>query len=155
MLLWAVLLVLAFLTVSAVQWATLLYGRVLIGVGTAAALVYAVPLVTVLPVARGLSAFFVGVLAGINAYNLHVTPGRERALWVPLVLVVSLPMVLLARALADPYPLGVPQELGAAEVGVVAVVVLACLAAIRAMAIRKPDDEAVLSASVLSGGDPR
>lgn len=150
--LWLVLLVLAFLTISAVQWATLLYGRVLIGIGTGLSLLYAVPLVVALPVVRGLSAFFVALLAGINAYNVHVTPPRERLLWVPLVLAVSLPMVLLARWLAEPYPAGIPQELGAVEVGTVAVVLLACLAVVRVVAIDRPSDDAVFSASVLSGG---
>jgi hypothetical protein len=69
-------LAIAYAAVTLVQRVTLLYGRVLIGTAAAIAVSVSVPLAIVFPITRGLSALFVGVLAGVNAYNLHVTPER-------------------------------------------------------------------------------
>jgi len=80
---YVVLFVLAFGFVQAVNYATLRYGRVLLGTTTAFALLVAVPLTLSLPIGRGLSAFFVAFLAGITAYNAHVTGSFDRRAVLP------------------------------------------------------------------------
>jgi peptidoglycan/LPS O-acetylase OafA/YrhL len=131
----------------------LLYGRVLIslgcGVGTLAALGFA----TQLPVVRGLSALFVGVIAGVDAYAVHVTPPLERRQQPFLAVAAFVGMLLLIRTVIEPYRRGVLQEFTPLVAFVGVAVVAACLAVAYRWRIEAPDDEAVLSASVLSGGD--
>lgn len=141
--------------VAALHRATLLYGRVLIGLGAAAGSLVALPLAAALPVDRGLSAVFVAVLAGVTAYNYHVTPPRERRMLLPLSLVVFAPLFLVARILSLRSPRGLLADVPAVPwlvVGVVVVTVGSYLF-LRAYRIEQPSDEAVLSASVLSGGE--
>lgn len=151
--LYVVLLFGAFLFVELLNRETLLYGRVLIGLGTAFALVLAVPLTVYSPVTRGLSAVFVAILAGVNAYNRHVTPAVDRRTRTALVVALFVPLFLLALFVGDPTPDGLvtaltlPTGFGLAVLGVVA------LALTYAFDVPRPDDEAVFEGSVLSGGD--
>ena len=143
------------LIVAAINRSTLLYGRVLIGLGAGIATLISLPLVLVLPVIRGLSAVFVGVLAGVTAYNFHVTAPRERRMLVPLMLTVFAPLFLLSRLVGNPYPRGLLAAVPTVPwlaLGTVVVIVAAYLL-LRYYRIEQPTDGEVLSASVLSGGD--
>jgi hypothetical protein len=152
-----VLFALSFVVSIAAVWvihrSTLLYGRVLIslgcGIGTAAALAFALWL----PVIRGFSALFVGVIAGVIAYAVHTTPPHERRQQPFLAVAVFLGMLLLIRAVVDPFRRGVLQEVTVVHVVVGIVAIVACLAVAYRLRIPKPADADVLSASVLSGGE--
>ena len=148
-----VLFVLVFALVQALNYATLRYGRVLLGTTTAFGLLVAVPLTLSLPINRGLSAFFVAFLAGITAYNAHVTGSFDRRLILPLQAVVFVPALFVARLFATPEPMGIPQELTLPVILMGAFVVLVGLGIGRWYAVDQPDESEVLSASVLSGGD--
>jgi hypothetical protein len=148
-----VLVVLAFGYVQVVNSATLRYGRVLLGTTTAFALLAAVPLTLSLPVSRGLSAFFISFLAGITAYNAHVTGPLERRLVLPLQAVIFVPALLVARLFAGPEPKGIPQELTLPVILTGVFVVVAGLWLGRWYAVDQPDETEILSASVLSGDD--
>jgi hypothetical protein len=148
------LLVLAFGFIQAVNYATLRYGRVLLGTTSAFALLVAVPLTVWLPIGRGLSAFFVAFLAGITAYNAHATGPFERRLILPLQAVVFVPALLVARLFASPDARGIPQELTLPVVLAGILVVVVGVAVGRWYAVDRPSETEVLSASVLSEGDP-
>ena len=136
-----------------IHLSTLLYGRVLLslgcGVGSVAALLFALEL----PIIRGFSALFVGVIAGVMAYAIHTTPPRERRQQPFLAVGTFLGMLLLIRAVVDPFRRGLLQEFTAIHVAVAGLTIVACLAIAYRLRIPKPDDEDVLSASVLSGGE--
>jgi hypothetical protein len=119
------------------------------GIGTLTGLVFA----TQLPVVRGLSALFVGVLAGVDAYAVHTTPPRERRQQPFLFVAAFVGMLLLLRAFIDPFPSGVLQQFTGLHAVVGLAITLACLAAAYVQRVPGPSDEDVLSASVLSGGD--
>lgn len=152
-----VLFVLSFAVSLAAIWSvhhlTLLYGRVLIsigcGIGTLAVLVFAAQL----PVIRGFSALFVGVIAGVDAYAVHVTPPLERRQQPFLALAVYLGMLLLTRTVVTPFRRGVLQAFGTLQVAVLGGAIVLCLAIAYRWRIPLPEDEAVLSASVLAGGE--
>jgi hypothetical protein len=150
---YVVLFFLAFGLVQSVNYATLRYGRVLLGTTTAFALLVAVPLTLWLPISRGLAAFFVAFLAGITAYNAHVTGPFERRLVLPLQAVVFVPALLVGRLFASPDPQGIPQELTLPVILIGILVVVFGLGLGRWYAVARPDESEVLSASVLSGGD--
>jgi hypothetical protein len=147
------LFVLSFGFVQAINYATLRYGRVLLGTTTAFALIVSVPLTVWFRISRGLSAFFVGFLAGITAYNAHVTGSFDRRLVLPLQAVVFVPALLVARLFATPEPKGIPQELTLPVILIGVVVMLVGLGIGRWYTIEQPDESEVLSASVLSRGD--
>jgi len=147
------LFVLTFGFVQAANYATLRYGRVLLGTTTAVGLLAAVPLTLSLPISRGLSAFFVAFLAGITAYNAHVTGPFDRRLVLPLQFVVFVPALLAARFFASPEPRGIPQELTLPVVLTGILVVVVGVGIGRWYAVTKPDESEVQSVSVLSGDD--
>lgn len=151
--LYVVTLVAAFLFIQLLHRQTLLYGRVLIGLGTAFAVVLAVPLTVYLPIVRGLSAFFVGILAGVNAYNRHVTPSADRPTRTALVVAVFLPLLALAVAIGDPLPRALVTEFNfpTAFVLLIGTVVSAGFAFYHHT--DQPSDEEVFRNSILSGGD--
>ncbi|POG56138.1 poly-gamma-glutamate biosynthesis protein PgsC/CapC [Haloferax marisrubri] len=151
--LYVVVAALSYLFITAVHRRTLRYGRVLLGAGSAFAVVVTLGFTVLLPISRGLAAFFVGVVAGVMAYNAHATAPKERQLVAPLQLAVFVPMLLLVRALAAPGPNGFPQALSVPVVTAGVVVTLGAFAFAYVQTVRQPDDDAVLSASVLSGGD--
>jgi hypothetical protein len=131
----------------------MLYGRVLIGIGTAIGVLLTPIFLQLLGGTRGLSALFVGMIAGIDAYNLHTTAPVERRQSIPLAIGVYAILLLLTRAFVSPFRRGFPQELGIIQVG--GLLLLAALGIGIAMRVHTPlpGDEAVFSASVLSGGD--
>lgn len=147
------LFVVSFGFIQAMNYATLRYGRVLLGITTAFALLVGVLITLSLPISRGLSAFFVAFLAGITAYNAHVTGPFDRRLVLPLQAVVFVPTLFVARLFASPEPRGIPQELTPPVLLLGILVVVFGLAIGRWYAVDQPDETEVLSTSVLSGGD--
>jgi hypothetical protein len=150
--LYLAVLVVAYVGLKAVHYVTLLYGRVLISVATATALVAVVPLALALPITRGLSAYFVAILAGVNAYSWHVTAPAQRVLFVPLqvgsflLLVATTQLVSLFRPTLVPQVFGVPSGL-AMLVGAAL-----CVAFVERRTVELPDQESIFEASILSGG---
>jgi hypothetical protein len=147
------LFVVAFAFIQAANYATLRYGRVLLGLTIAFTHLVAVPLTLWFPTSRGLSAFFVAILAGVTAYNAHATAPYERRLVLPLQAVVFVPALLVARLFGSPGPQGIPQELTPAVLVVAGLVTVVALGVARWYTVKQPDEEEVLSASVLSGGE--
>jgi len=148
-----VVVVLAFGFVQTVHFLTLRYGRVLLGVTIAAAVVLVVPLTLALSIERGLSALFVGLLAGVTAYNAHASAPIERRLVVPLQLAVFIPSLLVARLFTTPFSLGVPQTLGPETLVVSALLLVLSVTTARVYVVRKPSDREVRGDSVLALGD--
>lgn len=151
--LYVVLFAATFLAIQLVHRLTLLYGRVLVGIGAAVGVLAAVPAVWVLPITRGLSAYFVGILAGVNAYNCHVASRPERRLFVPLQLGSFVVLLLLARVPGAVLPRGFPRRFGVPEVAVGVAVVLACLLLVEWRTPSSPTDRTVLDASVRRAPD--
>jgi hypothetical protein len=150
--LYLTVLSIAYLALKAVHYVTLLYGRVLISVATVTALVAVVPLALAFPITRGLSAYFVAILAGVNAYSWHVTAPAQRLLFVPLqigaflLLLTVTQLISLVRADVIPQVFGIPAIIG------MVVGVIVCLGFVEYRTVDLPDQDAVFEASILSGG---
>ncbi|AZQ15110.1 poly-gamma-glutamate biosynthesis protein PgsC/CapC [Halorubrum sp. PV6] len=132
---------------------TLRYGRVLLGVGTAIALVATLPVTLALPIEQGLTAFFTAIMAGVSAYNAHATAPRESRLILPLQLAVFVPTLAALRLITDPGPQGFPQTLTVPLMLGGLVVMVGSLLYARRVTIQQPSEADVLSGSVLSEGD--
>ncbi|WP_049998529.1 poly-gamma-glutamate biosynthesis protein PgsC/CapC [Halococcus sediminicola] len=150
--LYAVTLALGFVFLWTIHHVTLLYGRVLISITTAFTLLVALPLVALLPITRGLSAYFVVILAGINAYNWHTAPNSKRKLFVPIQFGTFTLLLVLARSTGRILPRGIPQEFGLLQIGLGALVVAVCLGVVEYYTVDQPSRERVFEASILSGG---
>lgn len=151
--LYTVVYVLSLGVMEGLNTVTLRYGRVLLGVGTAVALVLAVPVTLAMPIDRGLTAFFTAVLAGISAYNTHATAPREMRLVLPLQVAVFVPALVGVRLFTAPDRLGVPQQLTPLFLVGSAVAVALALLYARHVSVSQPDEDDILSRSVLSGGE--
>jgi hypothetical protein len=150
---YAVLVAVMFVFVEVTNYMTLRYGRVLLGAAISVGMVVGVLLTFVMPIDRGASAYFVAVLASVTAYNAHVSAPLERRLVVPLQVAIFAPTLIVARYLSEPLQNGVPQNLSLPVVVGAVVVTALCLAAAEVYMVEQPDEEEVLSESVLSGGD--
>ncbi|TQQ82965.1 hypothetical protein EGH24_05885 [Halonotius terrestris] len=153
LLLYAVVFVVGTITMATINRVTLRYGRVLLGVGAAVALVATLPVTLALPIDRGLTAFFTAIIAGVSAYGAHATAPRENKLVLPLQVAVFVPTLLCLGLLATPPTRGFPQTVTLPLVGVAAAVVLVALSYVRYITVRQPSDAVVLEGSVLSEGD--
>ena len=91
-------LIITYGIITRIQNATLLYGRNLQGLGILTSLLLTVPEAMSLPIV-GSSILFVGIIAGINGYNLHVTPPAERKIFIPLQILVFLPTYIFSLTL--------------------------------------------------------
>lgn len=149
--LYLLVLVVAYAVLKAVHYVTMLYGRVLISIATAAALIAVVPLALALPITRGLSAYFVAILAGVNAYSWHVTAPAQRDLFVPLQVGSFLVLLATTQIVAQLRPGVVPQAFGVPAVVAMVVGALLCLAFVERRTVDLPDQDAVFEASILSG----
>ena len=143
----------SYLIVTVVHHRTLRYGRVLLGIGTAAAALMTVVVTVLLPISRGLAAFFTGIVAGVMAYNTHATAPAERRVVFPLQLLVFVPLLIVLRLIAAPGDAGFPQAVTLPVMLGAVVVTGAALWYAYTATVAQPDDSAVLSSSVLSGGD--
>lgn len=147
------LLVLSFVFIQLSNYFTLRYGRVLLGVTVAVAIFAAMPLSVVLPIERGLSAFFTAILAGVGGYNAHASAPFERRLIVPLQIVVFIPALIVARLFSSPQPHGFPQELTMTVSGIAVAIWIIALGVAYWYTVTPPSEEDVLFESVLSGGE--
>jgi len=143
----------SYLAIEAINRSTLLYGRVLVGLGTALAVLLSIPLSLELPVVRGLSALFVGILGGVSAYNFHVTPGGHRRTYVALSAAIFVPLMALAFLVGQPQPNAVIQSLTPTAIAVMAVLTAVSFTVAYWLTPSLPDDESVHAASILSGGE--
>ncbi|PCR89503.1 poly-gamma-glutamate biosynthesis protein PgsC/CapC [Natrinema ejinorense] len=150
--LYLAVLVVAYLGLKTVHYVTLLYGRVLISVATGTALIAVVPLALSLPITRGLSAYFVAILAGVNAYSWHVTAPAQRALFVPLQIGSFLLLLATTQLIGLVRPTLIPQVFGIPAIVAMIVGVVACVVFVEWRTVDRPDQEAVFEASILSGG---
>lgn len=150
---YSVMLGVMFVFAEGLSYLTLRYGRVLLGVTIATGMVVVLALVFVLPVFRGPSAYFVAILSSVTAYNAHTSAPIERRLVLPLQLAIFAPTLVVARYITEPLQGGVPQQLTMPVVTVAVVVTVLCLAVAEVYTVRQPDEDEVLSESVLSGGD--
>lgn len=135
---------------------TLLYGRVLVAVATICALLVSLPLALTVPIVRGISAFFVAILAGVTAYAIHATPPADRDLRVPLSLLVFCPALLVATALIGSSPRGLITGVTVYSVGFLACVCLVSAVYVHRTAVPLPSPEAVERAGFVdgTGGQP-
>lgn len=151
--LFLVLLSAVFLLDELVHRTTFLYGRALLSVGTAVAVVLSVPATVVLGVTNGLSLLFTAIIAGVVAYYVHYTPPRERRLQAALGTATFVLLLVLVRGVIDAGPEGFPTSFGfpAAALGL-GVVVVGYIAA-RGMRIEQPGRAAVHASSVFTRGE--
>jgi hypothetical protein len=151
--LYAALALLSFTFIQVTNYLTLRYGRVLLGVTVAAALLVAILATQWLPLERGLSVFFTAILAGVTAYNAHASPPLERRLVVPLQIVVFVPALLIARLTVAPQPHGLLQQPTGAHV-LVLIALWTCSLGVALWYVASPPEQRdVLAMSVLSEGD--
>ncbi|WP_311172325.1 poly-gamma-glutamate biosynthesis protein PgsC/CapC [Halobellus ordinarius] len=150
--LYLTVLVIAYLALKTVHYVTLLYGRVLISVATVTALVAVVPLALAFPITRGLSAYFVAILAGVNAYSWHVTAPPQRTLFVPLQAGAFLLLLATTQLISLVRPDLIPQVFGIPIIAAMIVGIIVCLAVVEYRTVDLPDQNAVFEASILSGG---
>ncbi|RNI13837.1 hypothetical protein EFE42_06945 [Methanohalophilus sp. RSK] len=146
-------LIASFIGITIIQKATLLYGRNLIGLGTSISLALTLPFVFIFPVSRGLSIFFLGLIAGLNAYNLHVTPPAERKLFIPLQVSILAPLLILAAVLGEGQQGGLFNELGIYQVFLVFLAFAISIAFVKINWVGKPLEKNVWDASLFSEGD--
>ncbi|WP_462272595.1 poly-gamma-glutamate biosynthesis protein PgsC/CapC [Methanohalophilus sp.] len=146
-------LIASFIGITIIQKATLLYGRNLIGLGTSVSLVLTLPFVFIFPVSRGLSVFFLGLIAGLNAYNLHVTPPAERKLFIPLQVSILAPLIILAALLGQGQQGGLFNELGIYHVFLAFLAFAISIAFVKINWVGKPLEKNVWDASLFSEGD--
>ena len=148
--LYVCLIVISYVAVQAIHYSSLLYGRVLVGIGAAFGIVAAVPLSIELGITRGLSAFFVGILAGVNAYNVHVAQPSSRRSFVPLQFGSFVFLLCLTRLTGAVLPRGFPRQFGITEAVIGLSIVAVCFGYVEWRTIRKPDEEAISDRSILN-----
>jgi len=107
---WVVSVAVVYLGVQFIHRWTLLYGRVLLAVGIILGLFCTISAATVVPVRHGLLPFFVGLLAGVAAYNIHILPPAERWPSVFVTCGVLVVVTTVARLLIIPAPSGILQQ---------------------------------------------
>lgn len=152
-LLYFVNLFVSYIGIVMIQKATMIYGRNLIGLGACISLLLTVPFVLFFPVSRGLSVFFLGLIAGLNAYNLHVTAPAERKLFIPLQISLLAPLIALAASLGEGQPQGLFHEFGTVQLLVVALGAAISIAFVKYNWVPRPLDEHVWNASLFSEED--
>jgi hypothetical protein len=145
-------LLVAYVGLKTVHYVTLLYGRVLISVATVTALVAVVPLALALPITRGLSAYFVAILAGVNAYSWHVTAPAQRVLFVPLQIGSFLLLLTTTQVISLVRPTLIPQVFEVSAILAMLVGTILCAAFVEYRTVDLPDQASIFEASILSGG---
>jgi len=105
--LWLLTAALVYVGIQVLHWWTLLYGRVLLSMSVIFGLFVVISVTPMLSVRNGLLPFFVGILAGVTAYNVHVIPPAERLAAVLVTCSVLSVTFGLARVVVAPPPSGV------------------------------------------------
>lgn len=148
-----ILLAIVFGLVQLINYTTLRYGRVLLGTTTAFGFMISVPITLLLPINRGLSAFFIAILAGVTAYNAHVTGSFDRRMVIPAQSIIFFPALIVGRFFGEPGELGFPQELTIQFMVISLLIVSGSLLLLYWYSVDKPKKEEVLSQSVISSDE--
>lgn len=114
--LWVVTAATAYVSLRLLHWWTLLYGRVLLSMSVVFGLLAAISLTPMLPVRHGLLPFFVGLLGGVTAYNLHVVSPAERVANVAVTVSALVGVLAVARLFIIPPPSGLLTDVTAVHV---------------------------------------
>jgi hypothetical protein len=93
------------------RW-TLVYGRVLLSMGVFLGLAATVAIIPFTPFSHGLLPFFVGILAGVGAYNLHAVSPAERLDAIGVSAAVGVALVAAVRLLVGPNGTGIGTSPG-------------------------------------------
>jgi len=153
--LWVLAAALTYAGIQLLHWWTLVYGRVLLSMSIIFGLFVAVSLAPVLPIRNGLLPFFVGVLAGVTSYNVHVLPRAER---LPSVLVtgsVLVTTVALTRFVIVPPPAGLLTTVTGVHVAVGTLLLLPGLMVLYRFERRLPTARLVLDDTAFTLGNGR
>lgn len=150
--LYLLVLGIAYLGLKITHYVTMLYGRVLISVATVTALLVVIPLTLSLPISRGLSAYFVAILAGVNAYSWHVTAPAQRVLFIPLQIGSFLVLLATTQLISHVRPGLIPTVIELPVIGILIVGALICGAFVEYRTVDLPDQASIFEASILSGG---
>jgi len=103
---WIVSVALAYVGLTILHRWTLIYGRVLLAFAVIVGILTTISLVTIIPVRHGLLPFFIGLLAGVTAYNFHVVPPAERLATAAVTVGTLVVVIFLARLFIIPPPRG-------------------------------------------------
>jgi hypothetical protein len=87
-------------------------------------LLASISLVTVVPVRDGLLPFFIGILGGVTAYNLHVVPPSERRATALVTIAVLVVVTIVARLFIIPAPRGMLYHVTGRDLAVAGALVL-------------------------------
>ncbi len=104
--LWVVTAATAYVSLRLLHWWTLLYGRVLLAFAFIVGLLVAISATTVVPVRHGLLPFFIGLLGGVTAYNVHLVSPAERRATALVTVGAVVAMTGLARLFIAPSEMG-------------------------------------------------
>lgn len=121
---WVCTTVCAYFSIRLVHWWTLLYGRVLLAFSTIIGILVTVSLVTFVPVSHGLLPFFIGLLSGVTAYNIHVVPPKERPASVAVTAGTVVVVAFIARLFVTPPSPGLLATVSAREIQFGSMIVL-------------------------------
>jgi hypothetical protein len=121
---WVVATALAYGSIQLLNRLTLLYGRVLMAASVIFGLLVSISLVTVVPVRDGLLPFFIGILGGVAAYNLHVVPPSERRATGFVTIAVLVVVTVVARLFIVPAPRGMLYHVTGDHLALAGVLVL-------------------------------
>jgi hypothetical protein len=122
--LWIAVTVLSYVGIVFVNRWTLLYGRVLLSMSVVFGVLATSSVTPVLDVQNGLLPFFVGILAGVSAYNLHVVPPVERRETIALGTSVFVIIAGVARLFIVPLPAGILSDVASSHLLVGGVLLL-------------------------------
>lgn len=143
----------AFATIQSVHHRRFVYGRALLSLGCGVGVAVGTAAVVIAPLRGGLASVMVGVLAGVMAYNVHVTPPAERRQLLSVGIATYTTVLLFARSLTTPAGAGLPQTLGAPQLVGGAAVIAGSLWLVARDHVATRDGVDVISNSVLFGGD--
>lgn len=101
-----------FFLVSYVHWATLLYGRVLLGISLVLGSLYTVTVGIWQPTsAPGITLFFIGLFVGIGAYNLHRVAPKSRGAHIRISAALFVVFYAIILRFVDVPPSGLVQSI--------------------------------------------
>jgi hypothetical protein len=142
---------LTFLAITIVHWLTLLYGRNLLAFALVSGLSYSLAIGRYVPDrAPGIVVFFLGLLVGIGAYNLHRVAPRNRAANLRLSAGLFAVLYLVVATVSTVPHGGLAHEPTAVHWGALAVALgLAGLELVR-LERSRPDGAAFAAASVFA-----
>jgi len=148
--LWVLTATVAYVGIQALHWWTLLYGRVLLSMSVIFGLFIAISVVPTIPVRNGLLPFFVGILGGVSAYNLHVVAPAERSAAVVVTCSVLAGTYALSRFVIVPPPSGLLTRVTGVHVAIGTVLLVPGFLVLYRFERTLPRSRLVFDESVLS-----